>query len=248
MKKFFGFASMLVAFCAASVFTSCGEDDDDEVIDNVEFSAATAVANTDGTITFQGEVTSEGKLKSLELIPVNEAGEEVGEAISLLGDEKSIKQKDEEGKFFITPLKEVKVPVALYRLKAKVKGNGKSSAILGRTYTFKIGNALSDFGSYLSFINGECYTLEVAKTKEASIDAIVGMDFGLMVQGTNTKLNNKARVNISENAVISSNLLIATYAVSNIQGNEAYISGVIFDSKTVTVDVSNIELSNGIED
>ena len=246
MKKFFGFASMLVAFCTASVFTSCNDDEDEENIDNVTFGAATAIANPDGTITFQGEVTSEGKLKSLELIPVNEAGEEVGEAISLLGDEKSIKQKDEEGKFFITPLKEVNVPVALYRLKAKVKGNGKSSEILGRTYTFKIGNANSDFGSYLSFINGECYTLDVAKTKAGAVDAVVNLDFSLK---TASQANNSiiadggAKANISANAVITSNLLIATYAVSNIQGNEAYISGVIFDSKTVTVDVDNVTLN-----
>ena len=245
MKKFFGFASMLVAFCAASVFTSCGEDDDEENIDNVTFGAATAVANTDGTITFQGEVTSEGKLKSLELIPVNEAGEEVGEAISLLGDEKSIKQKDEEGKFFITPLKEVNVPVALYRLKAKVKGNGKSSEILGRTYTFKIGNAHSSYGSYLSFINGECYTFDVAKDNTSAVDAVVDLDFTLK---TASKANSSviaeggAKAKISDNAVITSNLLIATYSVSNIVGDEAYISGVIFDSKTVTVDVTKVTL------
>jgi len=78
MKKFFGFASMLVAFCAASVFTSCSDDDDDENIDNVTFGAATAIANTDGTITFAGSVESEGKLKTLELVPVNAAGEEIG--------------------------------------------------------------------------------------------------------------------------------------------------------------------------
>lgn len=244
MKKIFGFASMLVAFCAASVFTSCGEDDDEENIDNVTFGAATAIANPNGTITFAGSVESEGKLKTLELVPVNAAGEEIGDAINLL-EEKSVKQKDEEGKYFITTLKEVNVPVALYRIKAKVKGNGKSSTILGREYTFKIGNANSSYGSYLSFINGECYTLDVAKVNAAAVDAVVNLDFTLKTPSNAVSGDiaaGGARAKISDNAVITSNLLIATYSVSNIVGDEAYISGVIFDSKTVTVDVTKVTL------
>ena len=250
MKKIFGFASMLVAFCAASVFTSCSDDDDDE--EYLALEGITAVANTDGTITFTGQVVSETRLKSLKLTA------EDGTEYDLLA-EKNVKEKDENGtKRFITTLAETNVPVAIYKLSANQKKEGKGSITIGAAYSITAGaGAKSTLGSYVSLKNlSVCTKDEVSADNCAEIEVVCN-DEANFIKSTNaknagsfaypkTEIYNTSSVKVdfaTAGTIISKDGVIATFSIEKDSNTDnATIKGVrIVSTNNISLDLSALD-------
>ncbi len=225
MKKTIGFATMLVALCVSSVFTSCSKDDDEE--ESINLTGLEIKVQGNGTFTFSGNITANAKITTFEL------QDSIGKQVTnLLEKNSQIKDKGEDGKTFTLPVESD--PIDLNQklfIVLKTKGDKKVRQQLTDSYDFEIGNASSSKGSYLSFVNAEVDTLDKAKLNPKEIDAVVDTDFQLMTNGRGYQLD-KAKVYISKNNVtsgwvVSDNKLIASYEVYGINGNDAKIKGFI---------------------
>lgn len=250
MKKIFGFASMLVAFCTASVFTSCGEDDDDDVTEKVNLTNLVVKAKGDGNFTFTGSITANAKIKTFEI------QDEAGKTVADLFDKNSqIKDKGEDGKEFTLAIEsdDIKLDKILY-LVVKTKGDKQARQQLTTDYDFEIGNKNNSVkGSNLSFIDEKVYLVNEAKANPAVIDALIDVDFSLKLASDANAQEIKegsAKANIiavtpTTGFVVSSNKLMASYEVYDIDGDEGKIKGYIISEKHInglTVDVTNVTL------
>ena len=182
MKKIFKMAAFMLALGAMTAgFSACGDENEngtevsvDEVIDATNFKIK---ANTNGTITFVGDVSSNAKIKTFELQDAS------GKAVyNFLESNDQVKEKnkviDENGKvtkekvFNLTGIESAQIPVDLYTLVIKTKNTKKPvEAALGEVLDYTIGASKSDAGSYLSIINNKQMTMDIAKSESAEVIA-----------------------------------------------------------------------------
>ncbi|MBO4771344.1 MAG: hypothetical protein J5595_02265 [Bacteroidales bacterium] len=185
MKKIFRMAAFMLALGSMTAgFTSCGEEEEgeeggsgtgpevDEVIDVANFKIK---ANTNGTITFFGDVASNAKIKTFELVDAS------GNVVyNFLEQNEQVKEKnkviDENGKvtkekvFNLKDIESGEIPVDLYTLNIKTR-KAKAEAALGQVLDYTIGASNSAAGSYLSIVENKQMTMDVAKTKSAEVIA-----------------------------------------------------------------------------
>jgi len=184
MKKIFKMAAFMLALGAMTAgFSACGDENEDgnvtepdvdEVIDATNFKIK---ANTNGTITFIGDVSANAKIKTFELQDAS------GKAVyNFLTENEQVKEKnkiyDENGKatkekkFNLTGINSGDIPVDLYTLVIKTKNTKKPvEAALGEVLDYTIGASKSDAGSYLSIINNKQMTMDIAKSESAEVIA-----------------------------------------------------------------------------
>jgi hypothetical protein len=179
MKKIFKMAAFMLALGSMTAgFTSCGEDDGtedgtndgpevDEVIDVANFKIK---ANTDGTITFVGDVESNAKIKTFEL--VDASGNVVYDFVKSNEQVKEkLKELDDNGKVTKTKVFSLKninsdpIPVDLYTLNIKTR-KAKTEAKLGEVLDYTIGTGSSTTASYLSVINNKSYNMAAASAAD----------------------------------------------------------------------------------
>jgi len=241
---------------------------DDTTTEVADLSGIKAVANADGTITVKGSLKANKKIKELALIPVNDDGSlDNDKTVNLFekgGDQ--LKSKGEDGKEFTVAIPETNVEVKIYRLRVKVgTGNkGKDSVTIGRKFNLTIGTSANDeIGSYVSLSTAKVYTLgqltDYVKgtqnaTKITNEDAVKtielvykdGGNFESATEIGNTvvkgAITQKAAIYSGSKTVITSTGCIATYNFAeNSSSNTAELTGVMIDSKTVEVDVTNAD-------
>lgn len=188
MKKIFRMAAFMLALGSMTAgFSSCGEDDETEVITPtdelasfVNFDSLKAYAQADGRIKIEGFITSDKKLKEFEVL------NEGGEVIATLGDKNAVtkeKEVDENGKkvkhFTMDVTSEpIDVQILQFRIKAGVK-SPKVSEKIGAKFSVTIGSAKNlTVGSYLCLAeaadgkNEGVYMMSAAKENPAKIDVI----------------------------------------------------------------------------
>ena len=183
MKKIAKFSAFMVAaMFAATSFTSCGDDNGEEVtpdpngelLDKVDFEGLKAIAQADGKIKIVGEITAAKKLKEFEVIDEND------NLIATLGDKNTVtkeKEVDENGKkvkkFTMTVTSDpIDVQILKFRIKAGVKKPMVSDAI-GEKLSVTIGSsANTSVGSYLSLAENKVYMMSGAKAEPSKIDVI----------------------------------------------------------------------------
>lgn len=243
---------------------------DDNTTDVANLSGIKAVANADGTITVKGSIKANKKIKELVLIPVKEDGtlDDANKTDLFAKGDEQFKSKGEDGREFTAAIPETKVPVKIYRLRIKV-GTGKKgqdSVTVGRKFNLTIGtSANDDLGSYVSLSEAKVYTLgqltDYVKgtqnatkiTDEAAVKTIelVYKDGGSFDSATEignkivkAAITQKSAIYPDSKTVITSTGCIATYNFQeNSSSNTAELTGVIIDSKTVEVDVTNADWS-----
>ena len=172
MKKIFRMAAFMLALGSMTAgFTSCGEDDETEdIAEVIETSALKIKANTNGTITFVGDVSSNAKIKTFQL--VDQSGSVVYDFVAS-NDQVKEKLKDiaEDGtvtKEKVFSLKDItsdSIAVDLYTLNIKTK-KASTSVSLGEVLEYTIGTKESSTASYLSVINNKSYNMDAAKAAD----------------------------------------------------------------------------------
>ena len=232
MKKFFKHAVyFFVAAAMAAPLASCEDDDDDEVAEIFSLDSVEAIANTDGTITISGKVTTNKKLKTFTLTDAN------GKVYDLLENSESEKTREEDGKKWTVTLSGTTLPVDVYTLDVRTRMGTTKTTTIGATYEAILGTSASATGSYISFTNGgKVYKLAEAKAAGAGeIEAILNTDYTLNY-GTDAKSDavssQCANVAIYNGSVVTSNGTIATvkYGEKNETDHTIAISGVYITS------------------
>jgi len=187
---------MLALGALTAGFTACGDDDKkdesgnvvtpdvDEVIDVANFKIK---ANTNGTVTFVGDVASNAKIKTFQLLYSDGSV-----AYDFLESNEQVKEKnkviDENGKvtkekvFNVTGINSGEINVDVFTLTIKTK-KAKTEAKLGEILDYKIGASKSSTGSYLSIVNNEAFTMEDAKSAKQAEVIAVSSDDGYTVEG-----------------------------------------------------------------
>jgi len=188
MKKIFFSGAAIFMLALGSLTTtvslsSCSKDDDstvvdlvsvDEVIDASNFKIR---ANSNGTITFIGDVSSNAKIRTFQLQDQSgkavydflESNDQVKEKIKNIADDGKVTK---EKIFSLTNITSSEIPVDLYTLVIKTKATKNPvNVALGETLDYKIGASKSNTGSYLSIVNNEAFNMETAKTKACEIIA-----------------------------------------------------------------------------
>lgn len=176
---------MLALGAMTAGFTACGDENEngtedpevDEVIDVANFKIK---ANKEGTITFVGDVSSNAKIKTFQL--VDGSGNVVYDFVKSNEQVKEkLKELDENGKvtkskiFSLNGIQSDPINVDLYTLVIKTK-KANTEAKLGEILDYTIGASKSDAGSYLSIINNKQMTMDVAKTEAAEVIAVSSAD------------------------------------------------------------------------
>lgn len=196
MKKIFRMAAFMLALGSMTAgFTSCGEDDEDgnvadgSIDEVVDCSGLKIKANADGTITIEGKVEANAKIKEFCLYA--EDGKTV--KYDFLESSEQVKEKnkvyDEDGKATKEKLFKLEnlnttVPVDLYVLSIKTKNVKKPvKEQLGEVLEYKIGARESKTGSYLSIVNNEAFALEDAKATKSCEVASLSSEDGKSVTG-----------------------------------------------------------------
>lgn len=197
MKRIFKMAAFMLALGALTAgFTACGDDDKkdesgnvvtpdvDEVIDATNFKIK---ANANGTVTFVGDVASNAKIKTFQLLYSDGSV-----AYDFLESNEQVKEKnkviDENGKvtkekvFNVTGINSGEINVDVFTLTIKTK-KAKTEAKLGEILDYKIGASKSSTGSYLSIVNNEAFTMEDAKSAKQAEVIAVSSDDGYTVEG-----------------------------------------------------------------
>jgi len=194
MKKIFKMAAFMLALGAMTAgFSACGDENEDgnvtepevdEVIDATNFKIK---ANANGTVTFIGDVASNAKIKTFQLLYSDGSV-----AYDFLASNEQVKEKnkviDENGKvtkekvFNLTGINSGDINVDLFTLTIKTK-KAKTEASLGQILDYKIGASKSSTGSYLSIVNNEAFTMEDAKSAKQAEVIAVSSDDGYTVEG-----------------------------------------------------------------
>jgi len=173
---------MLALGALTAGFTACGDDDKkdesgnvvtpdvDEVIDVANFKIK---ANTNGTVTFVGDVASNAKIKTFQLLYSDGSV-----AYDFLESNEQVKEKnkviDENGKvtkekvFNVTGINSGEINVDVFTLSIKTR-KAKTEAKLGEILNYTIGAKKSETGSYLSIVNNTHMTMAEAKTAAAEV-------------------------------------------------------------------------------
>lgn len=276
MKKVFKTAAFLLAMgLMTSTFTSCGEDENgtdevsvDEVIDASNFKIK---ANSDGTITFIGDVSSNAKIKTFEL--QDQSGKSV---YNFLEKNEQVKEKlkniAEDGKvtkekvFSLTNITSDKIAVDLYTLVIKTKATKNPvNAALGEVLEYTIGSAKSDNGSYLSIVNNKQMKQAVAEADGCEIVAlsdengkgsnVIGLKKASAANSDKVKAkagkvalfqNNADVESITEGGVIitESGCICKVNSITNTATGDATVKAVTIKSANgLTVDVSGYSFS-----
>ncbi|MBR4324460.1 MAG: hypothetical protein IKP73_02890 [Bacteroidales bacterium] len=192
MKKIFKMAAFMLALGAMTAgFSACGDENEngtetevDEVIDASNFKIK---ANANGTVTFIGDVASNAKIKTFQLLYSDGSV-----AYDFLASNEQVKEKnkviDENGKvtkekvFNLTGINSGDINVDVFTLTIKTK-KAKTEASLGQILDYKIGASKSSTGSYLSIVNNEAFTMEDAKSAKKAEVIAVSSDDGYTVEG-----------------------------------------------------------------
>jgi hypothetical protein len=180
MKKIFKMAAFMLALGAMTAgFSACGDENEngtepevDEVIDATNFKIK---ANANGTVTFIGDVASNAKIKTFQLLYSDGSV-----AYDFLASNEQVKEKnkviDENGKvtkekvFNLTGINSGDINVDLFTLTIKTK-KAKTEASIGEVLNYTIGASKSEAGSYLSIVNNKQMTYDLAKTESAEVIA-----------------------------------------------------------------------------
>jgi len=197
MKKIFRTVAFVLALGSLSAgFTACGDDDTknaiedlvsvDEVIDVANLKIK---ANADGTITFVGDVESNAKIKTFQLIDQSgnvkydflTSNDQVKEKLKDIAEDGTVTK---EKVFSLKNITSSNIPVDLYTLVIKTKNTKNPiNAPLGEVLDYTIGASGSETGSYLSIVNNEAFKQGVAETeKSAEVIAVSSKD-GYTVEG-----------------------------------------------------------------
>lgn len=241
MKKFFKHAVyFFVAAAMAAPLASCEDDDESaEVAEIFSLDSVKAVANTDGTITIQGTITTNKKLKTFTLTNAS------GEVYDILADSENEKERTEDGKQWTVTLSGTTLPVDVYTMDVRTRMGTTKTCTIGAEYSATLGTSASDEGSYISFTNGgKVYKLAEAKAAGAGeIEAILNSDYTLNY-GTAAKSeavsSQCANVALYNGSVVTSNGTIATvnYGAKDETAKTIVVSGVYIHSNDYfTVDV-----------
>jgi len=162
---------MLALGSMTASFTSCGDDETTEdVAEVIDATNLKIKANTNGTITFVGDVSSNAKIKTFQL--VNEAGTVVYDFVAS-NDQVKEKLKDiaedgtvtKEKVFSLKDITSSDIAVDLYTLNIKTK-KATASVALGEVLEYTIGTGSSATASYLSVINNKSYNFDAAKAAD----------------------------------------------------------------------------------
>ena len=169
---------MLALGAMTAGFSACGDDDTttddgpavDEVIETGNFKIK---ANADGTITFVGDVASNAKIKTFQLVDASgnvkydflEKNEQVKEKNKVIDENGKVTK---EKVFNLTGIVSDNIPVDLYTLSIKTK-KAKTEAALGEVLNYTIGAKKSETGSYLSIVNNTHMTMAEAKNAAAEV-------------------------------------------------------------------------------
>lgn len=127
---------------------------------NVNISSLTIVAQSDGTISIEGNITANSNITKMELQDLE------GKTIADLPT-KNIKsiEKEENGKkvrVFSMDIASVTIPIQKIQLVYKTKDGdiGKGIATIGEDYAFNVGTGSNVFlGSFISLVSQRCYML-----------------------------------------------------------------------------------------
>ncbi|MBP5369061.1 MAG: hypothetical protein J6Z01_11470 [Bacteroidales bacterium] len=238
MKKLAKFSAFMVAaMFAATSFTSCGDDDPvdilgvDEVIDVANFKIK---ANSDGTITFFGDVSSNAKIKKFELQDASgnvvydftEENPQVKEKLKNIAEDGKVTK---EKVFSMTNIDSKKIPVDFYTLVIKTK-KASTEAKLGEEFKYTIGASGSSTGSYLSVLDNKQYTMDQAKTTKTEVIAVSSSD-GKTVLGL--KAASKAN-----NADVAAKAGKVALFQNGVQANEVKEGGVIITESGCIVKIN----------
>ena len=177
MKKIAKFSAFMVAaMFAATSFTSCGEDGEGvtpSIDEQINFDGLNVKAQTNGQVLIDGSVTANTKIKSL-VLSTDEDGKQVVVDLLKSGDQEKVKAINEAGekeKTFTLSIPTQAVDVQTLFLVGKTRGDKKAASQITETINYTIGAANSASGSYLSIINKEQMTFDVAKTKASEVIA-----------------------------------------------------------------------------
>jgi len=209
MKKIFRTVAFVLALGSLSAgFTSCGDDDTknaiedlvsvDEVIDVANFKIK---ANSDGTITFVGDVSSNAKIKTFQLVDQSgnvkydfvASNDQVKEKLKEIADDGTVTK---EKVFSLKNIESSKIPVDLYTLVIKTKKANTEKA-LGEVLEYTIGTGKSSTASYLSVINNKSY-----KQSDAETDEVVGT-IEVIAEGS-TSVEGVKRASEAKSSIINS--------------------------------------------
>ncbi len=182
MKRIFRTAIFALALGSmAASFQACTDEEGNSILDEVsadeviETAGLKIKANSNGTIQFIGDVSSNAKIKTFEL---KDASGKVVYDFVASNDQVKDKLKDiaEDGKvtkekiFSLKDITSDQIPVDLYTLEIKTK-KAETKVTLGEVLDYKIGAKESNTGSYLSIVNNEAFNMATAKTKASEVIA-----------------------------------------------------------------------------
>jgi len=173
-------------------FVACTDEEGNSIVDErsadevIETSGLKIKANANGTIQFIGDVSSNAKIKTFQLVDASgkavydfvESNEQVKEKLKDIAEDGKVTK---ENVFSLKDIKSAEIPVDLYTLVIKTK-KANTNVELGETLEYKIGASKSTTGSYLSVVNNEAFNYETAKTKACEVVAVSSTD-GLSVTG-----------------------------------------------------------------
>lgn len=237
----------------------------DEVIETGNFKIK---ANANGTVTFVGDVASNAKIKTFQLQDANGAVKyDFLESNDVVKEKNKV--IDENGKvtkekvFNLKDINSGELPVAIYKLVIKTKA-AKTDATIGREFNLTIGTSANDnIGSYVSLSTAKVYSLgqltdyvkgSQSATKITDEEAVktielVYKDGGAFESATEIgnkvvkgAITQKAAIYSASKTVMTSTGCIATYNFQeNSSSNTAELTGIIIDSQTIAVDVTNAD-------
>lgn len=238
MRKFFMMAACLMTSAlVATSLTSC-EDDDDDVLEKVDFTNLKVVGNADGTFTVSGSLTTNTKLKTFEFVPTNG-----GKKIDLLADVTENNRTEDDHSTWTCQIPEKKIPVDLYTLSVRCRMGSTKDVQIGSSLKFDAGaGSNSTKGSYLSLCEEKSYTLselEADNTLIPNVEVILNSDNELAAATTAKKdiikdNAGKAEITYSNDAKTKGVIRTSTGCIANVtvtkDGTEAEISGVMIKS------------------
>ncbi len=127
---------------------------------NVNISSLTIVAQSDGAISIEGNITANGNITKMELQDLE------GKTIADIPiNNMKIIEKEENGKkarVFSMDITSVTIPIQKMQLVYKAKDGdiGKGIATIGEDYAFNVGNGYNTvLGSQISLVDQKCYLL-----------------------------------------------------------------------------------------
>lgn len=279
MKKIFFSGAAIFMLALGSLTTtvslsSCTKDDDSSSVDNptvsetVKLSNVTAIAQTDGTVTIQGTITTNTKVKLFGLSSSNE-GKDTDIADML---DATTKSKGDDGKEWNTTITSTTLPVSKFPcyLVLKTRGDKVIYEKIGEEFDLILGTGSNKtIGSQASLYNNAAYLLGDFYANKAITNADIAQKLDVVLKGEGTSASLQPistasfyanlskdeqatlpKAFVSGNTIISSQNLIANYtAAAGSAENTVEFKGVILGvtkahpNTTLKVDVSKVTSS-----